>query len=129
MREMKIAITALYRPEEYVMHLRNGDKKRGAVRLIGFFGGSKKDKETNLRLPEESLEAMSGVYKVISDRDEEAVAIWAKLFRVLLPYGITVEVAEHDKDELVALSTPDVIASLAKEYSARRPKEAIKTIY
>jgi|GEM_PF-2942664 len=122
MKEIKIGITALYRPEEYVMHLRKGDKKRGAVGLIGFIGGQKRPKETfrqaawremaeetNLRLPIDSLEPMSGVYKVISDRDNEEVAVWSRLFRVLLPHGTVIEAAKPEEDEIVTASTPDVI--------------------
>jgi len=121
MREMKIAITALYRPEEYVLHLRKGDKRRGTVGLAGFFGGQKKDnetyrkaaarglsEETNLDLPLEKFEPMSGVYKVISDRDGKPIIIWSKLFRVLLPYGTHIEVTDQANDELMAAATPDI---------------------
>jgi len=122
MKEMKIGITALYRPEEYVMHLRKGDQRRGAVGLIGFVGGKKKPKETyrqaawremteetSLKLPIDSLEPMSGVYKVISDYDNEEVAVWTKLFRVLLPYGTVIEATKPEEDEIVTASTPDII--------------------
>ena len=98
MREMQVAIAALYRPEEYVMHRRNGNKNRGAIGLIGFFGGERKEKETfqkavarevaeetNLEFAPRQFEPISGMYKVISDRDNEPVVIWAKAFQVLFP--------------------------------------------
>ena len=124
MREMKIAIAALYRPEEYILHRRNGNKARGAVGLIGFFGGEREagetfrrtaarevGEETSLELSPEAFEPLSGMYKVISDRDNQPITIWAKVFQVLLPYGTVVKVKDPENDEVVAVSTPDIIQS------------------
>lgn len=122
MREKKVAITAIYTPEEYTLHLRKGDRKRGAVGLIGFIGGEKEEsetyreaaarelgEETTLQLPVEQFEPVSGVYKVISDRDNVPVIIWTKLFRLQLPFGVKIEATEPDIDEIVNIPTPDVV--------------------
>lgn len=122
MPEMHISITALQRGDEYIMHLRNGDRRRGAVGLIGFFGGQIEKgeshrqaarrelrQETNLNLPDSEFELLGDV-DVESDRDDQPVLIMAAVFKVALPIE-TVVVAKEKRDKLVAATTQEVISS------------------
>jgi len=123
MKEMKIAMTALVRGGEYLMHLRNGDKSRGAVGLVGFFGGEIEPKdrselaaafrelkeETNII--SEELEDLNfedlGFVDVTSDRDNEPVRILAHVFELKLPYDTDVRTRDP-RDELVVATNSEI---------------------
>lgn len=119
--EMYISITALQRGDEYIMHLRNGDQRRGAVGLIGFFGGQLEKgeshrqsarrelrQETNLNLPASDFDLLGDV-DVKSDRDNHPVLIMAAVFKVSLPIE-TVVIAREKRDQLVVATTQEILS-------------------
>lgn len=136
MREIEISLSALRQgDDEYIMHLRNGDKQRGAVGLIGFFGGSKEPgendlqvarrelrQETNLHLPEADFEQI-GEVEVESDRDNEPVWIKASVFLVEIPDGTKV-IAKEKRDKIVIASVQDILHNYIGQHKLTPATEA-----
>lgn len=113
MTSMEIAITAVCRVDEYLMHLREGDKRRGAIGLIGFFGGELEageaaveaarrelGEETNLDLHARAFYKLGPPVHVESDRGGQPLSVKAHVYKVLIPFGTKVE-TKDPRDTLV----------------------------
>jgi 8-oxo-dGTP pyrophosphatase MutT (NUDIX family) len=124
MKRIKIAIVALKRHDDYIMHLRQGDTSRGAIDLIGFFGGMVDEgepaieaaarelgEETNINLPTSKLKSL-GKVTVESDFDHQPVSVAASVFEAKLPKNT--EVSFKHEGELDEVEDEIVIANRAE---------------
>ena len=121
MLKMEVAMAMLCQIDKYHLQLRDGDKKIGAVGMIGFFGGKVESgeeprttisrelaEETNLKLSAESFRYLDSVL-VLSDYKLKPVQVKAKVFEVLLPFGIVVEAKEG---QLVTWTQEEILENL-----------------
>ncbi len=123
MRELNIALGVIEQGDHYILQLRNGDPKIGAVGLIGCYGGKietdeaaidavcrELSEETNLR-PQSHEVRFLDIIHVISDRDNESVKIHAHVFHVPIEEDTVIETREG---ELVMMNYSEVMSSLDK---------------
>lgn len=92
MREMRIVLGLIKQQDDYLLQLREGDPKKGAVNMIGCYGGKIEQgeksldamqrelgEETTLKLPKDALKYLGSV-DVVSDHNLEPVHIFGEVF-------------------------------------------------
>lgn len=102
MRKVVIAMSLIEQGGNYLLQLRAGDPKIGAVGLIGCYGGQIEDgeqplqtvcrelaEETTLTPALEDFEEV-GLIRVISDHNLEPVKIKAHLFRIAISEDVRI---------------------------------------
>ena len=129
MREINVAMAFLCQIDRYHFQLRTGPETIGAVGLIGCFGGRINSgetadeavsrevaEETNISAMPDSFHFLGSV-NVVSDRDQEDVAIRAKVFKILLPLQAHVVARQG---ALVTLHANELIPQIDKFTPATR---------
>src|SRR3990172_2388267 len=129
MRPMEVSMAFLCQIDKYHFQLRTGPETLGALGKIGCFGGQIRKNETakeavSREIAEETnVAAMPenfhflGTVDVISDRDDQEVAISAWVFKLLLPIGSDVQA---EQGELITFGVENIRDNLDQLTPATR---------